>query len=133
MKANHLYVLVRHCSALRRVEALVVLGVQIHAPAQQVDLVGRCRLACLEVSRLLSCSTSKDRLPFLWRISPRKLLTPQVRTCLCGGASIPDVDAPFESCLPGVAVDVDMNATQELDDQEPNAPTDDDHSGPDWG
>ena len=52
---------------------------------------------------------------------------------MCGGAAIPDVDVPFESCLPGVAVDVGMNATQELDDQEPNAPTDDDHSGPDWG
>ena len=105
MKANLLYFLVRHCSALRRFEAWVFLGVKIQPPAQRVDLVGRCRLACLEVSRLLSCSTSKDRLPFLWRISPGKLLTFQVRTCLCDGASIPDVDAPFESCLPGVPVD----------------------------
>ena len=86
-------------------QALNKLDVEIQPPAQKVDLVGRCRQAGLEPSKLLFCSTTKDILPFLWRIFPRKLMTPQVRRCLCDGASIPDVDVPFESRLPGVPVD----------------------------
>ena len=50
---------------------------------------------------------------------------------MCGGASIPDVDAPFEPRLPGVLMD--MNAIQEDDDQEPNGATKDAYSSPDWG
>ena len=68
-------------------------------------------------------------------------MTPRVRTCLCGGASLPDVDARFESCLPGGPLEtIDI---PEVDDQEPNASTNDfgffnapdvdDDEGPDWG
>ena len=64
-------------------------------------------------------------------ISPGGLLTPQVCRCLCGGASILDVAAPFEPRLPGVLMD--MNATPEDDDQEANAPTTDEQFIPDWG
>ena len=52
--------------------------------------------------------------------------------CLLGGASIPDVDVRFESCLPGVPME--PNGIPEDDDQEQNASTDDeDSSAPDWG
>ena len=49
---------------------------------------------------------------------------------MCGGASIPDVDAPLESRL--LDVPVDTNAIPEDDDQEPNAPTNDEDFSPDW-
>ena len=91
---------------------------EIKPPVQHEDLVARCRQNHLEPSRLLSCSTTKDILPFLRLISPGGLLTPQVCRCLCGGASIPDVDAPFEPRLPGVPVDT--NAIPEVGDQELN-------------
>ena len=63
-------------------------------------------------------------------ISPGGLLTPQVCRCLCGGASIPDVDAPFELRLPGVPVET--NAFPEDYGQVPNAPTNAEDSSPDW-
>ena len=107
-------------------------------PKQHEDLVALCRRNHLEPSTLQSCRTIKDFFPFLELISPGGLMIPQVRTCLCGGASLPDVDVRLESRLPGVPMET--NGIPEDDDQELNAPTsddaptsDEDDEAPDWG
>ena len=90
---------------------------ELQTVALPMELVSLCEQHGLELSRLLAATATREFLPLLDCIAPKKLLGPHVRECLLRGWPLPDVNEGPVVAMAHVPV--------EAGDQESDVHTDD--------